>query len=154
MLLAASGTDRVPTGPRTADPVGPVIPTTPLPWAMLRSNTLRLTANIAALTFARQVWRDVDLVLQLADGRLHVNPLRLALPGGPLELSLSADASKEAVPVSLTLHAPGIPLGLLARQAALPGDAAGNLHIEMQLRPREAAFTISPRRSTVRSLRR
>jgi hypothetical protein len=38
------------------------------------------------------------------------------------------------VPVSLTLHAPGIPLALLARYAGLPGDAGGDLHIEMQLK--------------------
>jgi uncharacterized protein involved in outer membrane biogenesis len=101
---------------------------------MLRGNTIHLTANIAALTFRRQVWRDVDLALQLADGQLQVSPLRLALPGGPLELWLNADASKQDVPVSLTLHAPGIPLALLARHAALPGNASGELHIEMQLK--------------------
>jgi uncharacterized protein involved in outer membrane biogenesis len=51
-----------------------------------------------------------------------------------MEMSLSADASKQDVPVSLTLHAPGIPLALLARYAGLPGDAGGHLHIEMQLK--------------------
>jgi AsmA protein len=133
-LLAASGADRVPPGARPPDPGGPVFPNTPLPWAMLRDKTLRLSASIAALTFGRQVWRDVDLGLQLADGRLQINPLRLALPGGPMEMRLSADASKQDLPVSLTLHAPGIPLALLARHAALPGDAGGDLHIEMQLK--------------------
>jgi hypothetical protein len=58
----------------------------------------------------------------------------LALPGGPLELRLSADASKQDVPVSLTLHAPGIPLALLVRHAGLPGNASGDLHIETQLK--------------------
>jgi hypothetical protein len=38
------------------------------------------------------------------------------------------------VPVNLTLHAPGIPLSLLARHAALPGEASGDLHIETQLK--------------------
>ena len=32
------------------------------------------------------------------------------------------------------LHAPGIPLALLARHAALPGNASGDLHIETQLK--------------------
>ena len=133
-LLAASAADRVTPGARIADPGGPVIPNTPLPWAMLRGKRMHLTASAAALTFARQVWRDVDFALQLADGRLQVSPLRLALPGGPVEMWLSADASKEDLPVSLTLHAPGIPLALLARYAALPGDAGGDLHVEMQLK--------------------
>jgi AsmA protein len=130
-LLAASGADRVAPGARTADPV---IPYTSLPWAMLRGKTVDLTASVAALTFGRQVWRDVDLALQLADGRLQVSRLRLALPGGPMEMLLSADASKQDVPISLTLHAPGIPLALLAHYAALLGDAAGDLHIETQLK--------------------
>jgi AsmA protein len=133
-LLAASGAELVAPGARTADPGAGVIPNTPLPWAMLRGKTMHLTASIAALTLGRQVWRDVDLGLQLADGRLQVSPLRLALPGGPMEMWLSADALKPDVPVSLTLHAPGIPLALLARYAALPGDVAGDLHVEMQLK--------------------
>ena len=133
-FLAASGAEWLTPGARTADPSGPVIPNTPLPWAMLRGKGLHLVASIAALTFGRQVWRDVDVVLHLADGRLHVNPLRLALPHGPMEMWLSADASKQEVPVSLTLHAPGIPLSLLARYAGLPGDAGGDLQIEMQLK--------------------
>jgi AsmA-like protein len=133
-LLAASGAEWVGLGARTVDPAGPAIPNTPLPWTMLRGKTSHLTASVAALTFGRQVWRDVDLVLQLADGRLQISPLRLALPRGPMEMSLSADASKQDVPVSLTLHAPGIPLALLARYAGLPGDAGGDLRIEMQLK--------------------
>jgi uncharacterized protein involved in outer membrane biogenesis len=44
------------------------------------------------------------------------------------------------VPVSLALHAPGIPLALLARSAALPGDAGGNLHIESQLKGKGRSF--------------
>ena len=79
-LLAASGAEPMAPGTRTGDQGGPVISTTPLPWAMLRGKTVHLTAGIAALTFGRQVWRDVNLVLQLADGRLQVSPLRLALP--------------------------------------------------------------------------
>jgi hypothetical protein len=49
-------------------------------------------------------------------------------------MSLSADATRQDVPVRLTLHAPGIPLALLVRSAALPGDAGGELHIESQLK--------------------
>jgi AsmA protein len=133
-LLAASGVNGVAPAARNADAGGPVIPNTPLPWAILSGKTVQLTASIAALTLGRQVWRDVDLALQLADGRLQVNRLRVALPGGPLELFLSADTTRQDVPVSLTLHAPGIPLALLARSAALPGDAGGDLHIESQLK--------------------
>ena len=147
-LLAASGAEWLTPGATTTDPGGPMIPNTPLPWAMLRGKGLHLAASIAALTFGRQVWRDVDLALHLADGRLQVSPLRLALPRGPTEMWLSADASKQEVPVSLTLHAPGIPLALLARYAGLPGNAGGDLNIEMQLKaqgssPHDLAASLS-----------
>jgi AsmA protein len=133
-LLAASRADRVAPGARTPDRGGPVIPNTTLPWAMLRGKTIHLTASVDALTFGRQIWRDINLTLQLADGRLQVNPLRLALPHGPMEMRLSADASKRDVPVNLTLHVPGIPFVLIAHYAGLPGDAGGDLHIEMELK--------------------
>lgn len=138
LLAAAPGAARRTPAPgaRIAGPGGPVIPDTPLPWAVLRGKAVDLTASVAALTFRQQVWRDVDLALRLADGRLQLSRLRLALPGGPTEMSLSADASKQDVPVSLALHAPGIPLALLARYAALPGDAAGVLRVETQLEAR------------------
>jgi len=58
----------------------------------------------------------------------------MATPAGAMEMWLSADASTADVPVNLTLHAPGIPLSLLARYAALPGEASGDLHIETQLK--------------------
>lgn len=133
-LLPASGADRVAPGARIAAPGGSLIPDAPLPWAMLRGKTLDLTASVAALTFRQQVWRDVDLALQLAAGRLQVSWLRLTLPGGPMEMSLSADASKQDVPVSLTLRAAGIPLALLARYAGLPGEAGGDVRVETQLK--------------------
>lgn len=133
---ATPGAAKKPPGAGTAaDPGEPVIPSTPLPWAMLRGKTVDITASVAALTFRRQVWRDLDLALQLADGRLQVDRLRLAPPGGgALEMSLSADASRQDVPVSLMLHAPGIPLALLARYAGLPGDAGGLAQIATQLK--------------------
>ena len=133
-LLTPTGADQVTPGARTADPGGPVIPIVPLPWAMLRGRTVDLTASVAALTFRQQVWHDVDLAVQLADGRLQISRLKLALPSGPAEMSLSADASKQDVPVSLTLRAPAIPLALLARYAALPGGADGDVRVETQLK--------------------
>ncbi|MDQ2804489.1 MAG: AsmA family protein, partial [Pseudomonadota bacterium] len=115
------------------DPGGPVIPNTPLPWAMLRGKTVDLVAGVAAMTFRHQIWRDVRLAVRLAKGRLQIRQLQLALPDGPMVMSLSADASKRAVPVSLRLRAPGIPLALLARYAGLPGGAGGALHVATQL---------------------
>ena len=139
-LLAASGATRT-TPPdadsaRTANPAGgPVIPDTPLPWAILRGKMVDLAASVTAMTFRQQVWHDVDLALRLADGRLQVDRLQLIPPsGGTLEMTLSADASKQEVPVSLVLHAPGVPLALLARYGALQGEARGLIDIEARLK--------------------
>jgi AsmA protein len=133
-LLAASGADWALPSARTPDPGAPLIPSTPLPWAILRGKTMHLTADITALTLGRQVWRDVEIALQLADGQLEVSRLRVGLPGGPMEISLAADATRQDVPVSLTLHAPGIPLAHLAHYASLPGGAGGHLQIQTQLK--------------------
>jgi AsmA protein len=123
-----------PTGARPAKPAARIIPDTKLPWAMLRGRSVDVTANIAAVTLKRQVWHDVSFALRLADGRLQLDRFRLALPAGPLEMQASADASRQEVPFSLSLHAPGIPLALVVREAGLPGQATGALRVETQLK--------------------
>ena len=125
-----------PAPARTAIAGDRSIPDTKLPWAMLRGKNVDLAASVAAATFKRQVWRDVSFGLQLADGRLQIDRLRLALPAGPLEMSASVDASRPDVPVSLSLHAPGVPLALIAHEAGLPGEATGALRVETQLKAR------------------
>ncbi len=112
---------------------GPTIPDAPLPLAMLRGPTLDIAGSIGTLTFLDQAWHGVDIAVQLKGGRLHVGPLHLAMPGGPAALTITADASSSTMPVSLQLHAPAIPLALIARQAGLPGPVTGAAHIEAQL---------------------
>lgn len=135
-LLTASGAVGSPPAVNSAATgrSGTMIPHTPLPWAMLRGKTMNLSASVAAMTFRHQVWHNLDFAMRLAAGQLQLGQLKLAAPQGPIELSLSADASQQEVPVSLTLHAPGIPLALLAFYADLPGDAAGTLDVETQLK--------------------
>ena len=118
-LLAASGANLVLPSGRAAG--GPLIPNTPLPWTVLREKTMHLTANIAAPTFRQRIWRDVDLALHLADGRLQVSSLRMATPAGPMEMWLSADASTADVPVNLTLHAGHSPLAACALRGTIHG---------------------------------
>ncbi len=113
---------------------GPMIPATPLPWAMLRGPAVDLDADLGAVSYGQQTWTGVSLALQLKAGRLDVSRLRMALPNGPLAASLTADARTDAVPVSLVLHAPGIPLALVARLAGLPGSASGAIRVDTELR--------------------
>ena len=117
-----------------------VFPDTKLPWAMLRGSRVDVTASIAAVTLKRQVWHDASFALKLADGRLQLDRFRLALPSGPLEMQASADASRQELPLSLSLHAPGIPLALVAREAGLPGQATGALRVATQLEAKGSSF--------------
>lgn len=131
MLQAFGVTPALPAAPHGK--AGPTIPDAPLPLAMLRGPTLDIAGSIGTLTFLDQVWHGVDVAVQLKGGRLHAGPLHLAMPGGPAALTITADASGSTAPVSLQLHAPAIPLALIARQAGLPGPVTGAARIEAQL---------------------
>lgn len=113
---------------------GPVVPDAPLPWALLRGPTLDITGSIGAMTFLNEAWPAVELALRVKGGRMQVGSVRLALPAGPVVMSMTADASANPVPVSLSVHAPGIPLALFARYAGLPGQVSGTARVEANLR--------------------
>jgi uncharacterized protein involved in outer membrane biogenesis len=124
-LMAIFGLDASPGRAKS----GHVISDTDLSWTGLRGKTISLTASIAALDFARQAWRNLNLTVQLKNGRLQ-----LGLPGAPLDAALTVDAASETPRISLAMHAPSLPLALIALPADLPGAIDGNVHIEAQLR--------------------
>jgi len=113
---------------------GPMIPDTPLPWELLHGPSLDITGSVGAMTFRGEVWQAVELALRVKGGRLQVGTVKLALPAGPVAISITADASASMLPVTLSVHAPGIPLALLARYAGLPGQVSGTARVEAQLR--------------------
>jgi AsmA protein len=131
LMLTAFGVE-LPAAPALGDKTGPVISTVPLPWALLRGPTVNLSAKVEAMTFQGQVWNNVDFAIGLSGGHLLVSPLTLSLPDGQLRMSMAVDASRDAVPVSLEMHAPGIPLALVARYAGLPGPMGGAVRIDAQ----------------------
>jgi len=118
----------------SAGVIGPVIPDAPLPWALLRGLTLDITGSVGAMTFQNEAWPATELALRVKGGRMQVGSVRLALPAGPAVMTMTADASANPVPVSLSVHAPGIPLALFARYAGLPGQVSGTARVEAQLR--------------------
>ena len=131
-MLEAFGVDLA--AAPSSSTTGPMISTMPLPWSALRGQNINLSGDVDALTVQNQVWHKVELAFRLKEGRMQFGPVKLALPGGPLEMSLMADASASSVPVSLALHAPGFPLALLARYANLPGQITGTAQIDAKLR--------------------
>ena len=145
-MLLAFGV-ALPAAPALGGATGPAISTAPLPWASLRGPAVDLTGRIAAMDFQGQLWKDVDFAVKLKGGRLAVAPVTLSLPAGPLQLSMTVDASTDNAPVTVDLHAPGIPLALVARYAGLPGPMSGSVRIDARLRgtgrnPHELAATL------------
>ena len=120
-------------GARQGGGGGPMIPDTSLPWEVLRGKTLDVSLAAAAVTFLHRPWRDVRLAMSLSEGRLHVSQAQLAFPGGPLRATMSADAAKRNVPVTLSLRGAAVPLALLADATGLPGRTTGAFRVETTL---------------------
>jgi uncharacterized protein involved in outer membrane biogenesis len=113
---------------------GPLFSNTPLNWATLKGPTIAVAADADSVTFQQQAWKNVGLGLRLRDGQLNIDRLHLALPGGPLTARFVADTSTADVPVTLVLHAPAVPLALVARYADLPGQTSGGIKVDADLR--------------------
>jgi AsmA protein len=129
--LKAFGFD--PTAPAPSQPSGTVIPDTPLPWRALRGPSLDVVAEVSALTFEHQVWPKADIALRVKGDVMETGRVTLATPAGPVEMSMTANASSEIVPVSLTIMAPGFPLAPIAHAAGLPGPVNGTIRINARL---------------------
>ena len=146
-MLVAFGV-ALPPAPALGGAAGPAISTAPLPWASLRGPIVDLSASIAAMAFQGQIWKEVNFAIKLKGGRLAVAPVTLSLPAGALQMSMTVDASSDAAPVSVDLHAPGIPLALVARYVDLPGPMTGAVRIDARLRgigrsPHEIASSLA-----------
>ncbi|MDB5402822.1 MAG: hypothetical protein JWQ55_4840 [Rhodopila sp.] len=142
-VLAAFGIDlAIPAAAASA--TGPMIPATPLPWEALRGPIIDVTGSIGEVTFRDQIWRKGELALRIKDGRVQIATLKLAFPGGapgiaplemsPFDISVTADASADPVPVSLVAHAPSVPLALVAHYLGLPGKVSGTMRVDAELR--------------------
>ena len=92
---------------------------------------MNVIADVDAISFQNQAWHGTALTLQRDPGSQAAS-LRLAMPGGPAEVSVSATTSV-GMPASLSIHAPSIPLALIARYSGLPGTVAGTAQVEVEL---------------------
>jgi AsmA protein len=115
-------------------PAGSVIPDTPLPWAALRGPTLDISGSVGVLTYQGDAFQNLDFALHLKGSRISLGKLKLSLPGGPLALSMTADASTDPGAATLSVQAPTLPLALIARTAGLSDSVQGVARIEVQLR--------------------
>ncbi len=113
---------------------GRLIPDGKLPFAALDTADADLRLSIAELRVGGASYRDLSGRLSLQDGRLTLDPVSGALPGGRAELRLSVDSRAVPPPVAVALRAPGLSLKPLLAAFHLPGDITGTAEIDADLR--------------------
>jgi AsmA protein len=100
---------------------------------LLRSADANLTLSADDVTLGGARYRDLQAQLQLADGKLALNPFRAQAPEGAIVGGLSIDASSDLPPVAVTLRSPSISAGAVANLLGYPGGASGTMQVDAQL---------------------
>ncbi|CAH2603987.1 AsmA family protein [Rhodovastum atsumiense] len=156
-LPAGAGAEAAPQATPPADPPAPaasrparLIPATKLPFAALDRLDADLRFAVAELRAGGVLTRDLSGHAVLREGTLAVDPVTGTLPGGRLELALTAGGRQSPPPVALTLRAPGMSLGPLLAAFGLPQDMGGTAELDADLRgagetPQAIAATLSGR---------
>jgi AsmA protein len=128
-----------PTTPAPASPPVPksapssrLIPNTPIPFAQLRAADADVRLTVVTLKAGGQDLRNVAAHLVVQEGKLAL-PLTATVPGGPVALTTTADATQPTPPVTLALRAPALPLPTLLAILGAPAIATGNLDLSADL---------------------
>jgi uncharacterized protein involved in outer membrane biogenesis len=79
------------------------------------------------------IYRDIAGRVELAQGRLALDPFSGVSPGGRVEGRFSLDSRQPDSPISLALAAPGLALKPLLTAAGLPDDATGTIEVAADL---------------------
>lgn len=101
--------------------------------ARLRTTDADLNLSAGELVVAGRHYTDMQAHLQLADGKLALNPFRAEAPEGAMVGGASIDASSDQPPVAATLRSPAIAADALASALGYPGDATGTVQVDAQL---------------------
>ncbi len=129
-MLVAS----LPIPPKPLAQAARLIPDDKLPFQVLDAADADLRLSIGELRSGGATYRDLSGRLLLQDGRLTLDPVTAALPGGRLEARLSVNSRAVPPPVALLLRAPGLSLKPLLAALHLPGGITGNADIDADLR--------------------
>lgn len=77
---------------------------------------------------------DGALHLQLKEGRLHLDPALVNLPGGSMRLSMSYDLKEAEVDFAMTAHVERFDYGIIARRMRRADDLKGLFSLNLQLK--------------------
>ncbi len=110
-----------------------LIPDSKLPFDQMRGLDADVTLAVSTLITGGETWKQVTGHLVVQNDKLQLAPFHATLPAGPLDLSLSVDATRPAPPVAIKLQAPAAALQQLLVLAGQPGVARGNVDISADL---------------------
>lgn len=110
-----------------------LIPDTKLPFDRLHGLDADVTLAVTTLITGGETWKQLSGHLVVQNDKLQLAPFHATLPAGPLDLSLSVDASRPAPPVAIKLQAPAAALQQLLALAGQPGVARGTVAISADL---------------------
>jgi AsmA protein len=104
-----------------------------LPLQFLRTHDATLTLSVGDLAAWGQHYHDLAAHLELADGRLALNPFRAQAPEGAIIGGASIDATSDQPPVAVTLRSPSIAARAVAALLGYPDGASGTMQVDAEL---------------------
>ncbi len=121
--------------PASANPAanGLIIPTSPLPFNLLRAADGNVELTIDKLTYAGADYRALSAHALLRNGVLTVRPISGELPGGPVSGALMVNATSNPPSIRLVEQAPAFRLGPLLRLLGEPGSASATVQLYANL---------------------
>ena len=156
--LAAGAAPAPPSSPAPSSPASPgppapapaatpahVLPETPLPFEALRRGDADLQLAVNEAVWHGVPFRAVSARLLLQDGRLRLDPVTAAVPGGAASAQLQADAGAQSA--GIAVQANGLAAGPLLAALLHQEAGGGTLDLDIDLRghganPRALASTL------------
>ncbi len=135
-----------PAAPAPATAPARLLPDTPLPFEALRRVDADLQLAINEAVWHGVPFRAVSARLLLQDGRLRLDPVTAAVPGGAASAQLQADAGAQSA--GMAVQANGLAAGPLLAALLHQEAGAGTLDLDIDLRgqgasPRALASTLN-----------
>ncbi|MCO6418073.1 AsmA family protein, partial [Siccirubricoccus sp. KC 17139] len=118
-------------GPAPAD--GRVIPDLPLPVEALKGLDAGLRWQIGQLRAGGVAIRQVQLVLESAEGRAQLHLPTATLPGGQFAARLNADTTQDPPRVAGAVYSEGLDLPPLLAALGAPANISGRLEVDIDL---------------------
>ncbi len=132
--VPASTAASAPAIPASAPPALPgtlIIPTAPLPTALLQSFNADIQVAADSLIYSKATFTALQGHAALQNGVLTINPLTGILPGGDVSASATLDTTQNPATANWSLNAPALALNPLLLAFNQPGSAEGTVQVSL-----------------------